>query len=255
MKELENITVTEISDVGVIKHLAGRKPSMQNRRFYGVSFSLGGEIVYDRGGEKTVSDLGVALIHPKGANYEFTCVKGGEFGLINFLAKEDFADRFIALKIPDMKLFKAKFYELREAALTGASRLHKLRLFYEIIEQLTSDIACDSDTVLAVAKNEAQKRYTSPTFDVKALASSAHVSESYLRRVFSDELGVSPKKYLTALRMARAKTLLADGRDGVAVIAAECGFASVYNFCRAFKETVGETPTEYRKSHGPAVQM
>lgn len=255
MKEIENITVTELCDVSVVKHLAGRKPSMKKRGCYGISFSLGGEIVYDQDGEKTVSDLGTALIHPEGASYEFACVKGGEFGLINFLASEDFTDRFIALKIPDMKLFRAKFYELREAVLTGASRPRKLKLVYEIIEQLSRDGECDADAVIAIAKSEAQKRYINPTFDVKELASLARVSESYLRRIFSDELGISPKKYLTALRMARAKTFLAGGHKSVGDVALKCGFASVYSFCRAFKEAVGETPTEYRKNHSSTAQL
>ncbi|MFQ9800805.1 MAG: helix-turn-helix domain-containing protein [Clostridia bacterium] len=46
----------------------------------------------------------------------------------------------------------------------------------------------------------------------------------------------------------RAKSLLTNGTHTITSISEECGFSSLYHFCRVFKDKTGMTPTEYAKA-------
>ena len=78
------------------------------------------------------------------------------------------------------------------------------------------------------------------------MAAYLHISETYLRRIFQGEMGVSPKKYLMTLRMNRAKSLLNAGYDPVNVIAEKVGFRDAKNFATAFKKQFGYPPSMQR---------
>lgn len=62
-------------------------------------------------------------------------------------------------------------------------------------------------------------------------------------------VNVSPLEYLTALRVARAKELLASTDDNVSEIAFACGFRSSQYFATVFRRREGCTPSEVRGLH------
>lgn len=75
--------------------------------------------------------------------------------------------------------------------------------------------------------------------------------ERLVRRVINQRLGYRNfNAFLNERRIADAKAALADparARIPVLTIALESGFASIGPFNRAFKEALGETPTEFRR--------
>ena len=71
---------------------------------------------------------------------------------------------------------------------------------------------------------------------------------NYLNQLFRDKFGVSPKQYLTRLKLDKAKNLLSSTDLPVVMIAASLGFPDQLSFSRAFKGKVGMPPTAYRKS-------
>ena len=76
-------------------------------------------------------------------------------------------------------------------------------------------------------------------------------SPTHLRRLYKEQIGCSPMETLMALRIQRAKTLLADENGlpvSVAQVAALSGFPDPYYFSRIFKQYVGCSPREYRRS-------
>ena len=66
-----------------------------------------------------------------------------------------------------------------------------------------------------------------------------------MRKLFLSYYHITPKQYVLDIRIRKAKQLLCDTPFSVTAIAEECGFSSVYHFCRVFKEKTGFTPTEY----------
>lgn len=77
------------------------------------------------------------------------------------------------------------------------------------------------------------------------LARCAGVSRYHLIRVFSEETGLTPHRYLQAVRANRARDLLAAGVDP-AEAAARSGFADQAHMGRVYKSFYGITPGSYR---------
>ncbi len=85
------------------------------------------------------------------------------------------------------------------------------------------------------------------TFDVREMARRAEVSEAYLFALFKRHLGTSPHRSILNYRLRMARTRLSDGNDNIKTIAAECGFANIESFYRAFRRNSGFSPGEYRR--------
>jgi len=79
------------------------------------------------------------------------------------------------------------------------------------------------------------------------LAQSVMVSKFHFLRVFSRVTGVTPGRFLTAVRLQEAKRLLLSTSLNVADISAQVGYSSTGCFTRRFTELVGLSPTQYRK--------
>ncbi len=108
--------------------------------------------------------------------------------------------------------------------------------------------ASSKNTAFIQAASLCNTSYEDPTFSIRSIAKMLHISESYIKQLFNKELGMSVKKYLTALRISKAETMLMQGTDSIARIAQESGFGSVRTFNRIFKEQKGETPYTFRAS-------
>lgn len=73
------------------------------------------------------------------------------------------------------------------------------------------------------------------------------ISQPYLYRIFKENLGLSPKRYLTEQRIIKAKNLLGTGYLSVSQVGNALGFASVMDFSKFFSKEVGISPSDYRK--------
>ncbi|MFG3257138.1 helix-turn-helix domain-containing protein [Streptomyces sp. NPDC048172] len=79
------------------------------------------------------------------------------------------------------------------------------------------------------------------------IAAEAHLSVYHFIRVFREATGETPHRYLTGLRVERARRLLADTDLTVARIADRCGFSSPGSLSATFLAHVGVRPSTYRK--------
>jgi AraC family transcriptional regulator len=79
------------------------------------------------------------------------------------------------------------------------------------------------------------------------LAEAACFSTFHFIRTFTDTMGMPPHRYLSLMRLERAKTLLSLRATSIAQIAVACCFSSQSNFSRAFNRATGVTPQTYRR--------
>ncbi|MFH9065047.1 helix-turn-helix domain-containing protein [Streptomyces coeruleorubidus] len=79
------------------------------------------------------------------------------------------------------------------------------------------------------------------------LAHSAMISKFYFLRLFRRVTGVTPGRFLSAVRLHEAKRLLLSTSLNVADVSAEVGYSSTGTFSRRFSESVGISPTRYRR--------
>lgn len=87
-------------------------------------------------------------------------------------------------------------------------------------------------------------------YSVKAMAEMVALERRQLTRLFAQETGLSPARWVEQTRLAIARGLLEDGRKPPKVVAAEAGFGSVRVLRRVFQHHLGVTPAEYRKRFG-----
>jgi AraC family transcriptional regulator of adaptative response / DNA-3-methyladenine glycosylase II len=76
------------------------------------------------------------------------------------------------------------------------------------------------------------------------------ISSRYLRQLFQEHLGLSPKKYAQYHQLMFAKQLLHHSHLSISDIGFACGFNSVRRFNDAFKKTLKLTPSELRRGDG-----
>lgn len=76
------------------------------------------------------------------------------------------------------------------------------------------------------------------------------LSRSSLQALFRNNLGTTPKKYISDLKFFKSKQLIKESSYSISEIARICGFSSIHYFSRDFKKRYGITPTEYARSLG-----
>ena len=90
-------------------------------------------------------------------------------------------------------------------------------------------------------------RFREP-WTIQEIAGELNLSLRRVHAAFRRQAGLSLLEELTRLRIAHAKTLLADTRLKLEAIAAESGFSSRFHFIRAFRRVTGRTPRTYRRT-------
>ena len=91
-----------------------------------------------------------------------------------------------------------------------------------------------------------QENYNQPV-DFSSLADSLAVSAPYLSKLFHEQEGKSPSRYLTDLRMRKAQKLLMDTQLTVREIAVRVGYPDPFHFSRNFKNAMGISPAQFRE--------
>lgn len=79
-----------------------------------------------------------------------------------------------------------------------------------------------------------------------AMAARAAVSERHLARMFHDEVGTTPARYVEQIRWEAAKLLLVTGDESQSSIARRAGFGSPETMRRIFRRNLGVSPGTYR---------
>ena len=79
-------------------------------------------------------------------------------------------------------------------------------------------------------------------------AKEANLSKYHFCRNFKKYMGMSPMKFVMAMRISRAKELLQRDNLNIIEIALEVGFNDYSCFIRGFKKFTGLTPKKYRDS-------
>ena len=81
---------------------------------------------------------------------------------------------------------------------------------------------------------------------VAEIARTVGIDRTYLYRIFRQQVGESPKRYLTAFRLRMAAGMLEETKLPVTEVALSCGFKEASLFDRQFRGTYGCTPLQYR---------
>lgn len=129
------------------------------------------------------------------------------------------------------------------------SGIHKMML--ELINGLAQASAREGGgqeqkKVIRLVLEIVRERYQED-ISLQSIAKEVYLSPSYLSYLFKKETGVSLVKYITVIRLDKAKSLLRTGNMKIAEIAALVGFRNYSYFNLIFKSNVGMSPAQYRE--------
>ena len=94
------------------------------------------------------------------------------------------------------------------------------------------------------------RNFANPAFELEQEILKMPFNYDYLRRLFQKKMGLTPLKYMTDLRMNKAKSMLTAAwtrEYSVAEVAENCGYADALYFSRVFKKYYGCSPSEFIK--------
>ena len=83
---------------------------------------------------------------------------------------------------------------------------------------------------------------------IPLIAKAVTLSESYIKNIFAECLGMSVTEYINLYRVSLACILLREKDESISVIAKDVGYDLIPYFVRVFKKFKGCSPLKYRKS-------
>ena len=94
-----------------------------------------------------------------------------------------------------------------------------------------------------------EQHLTDTNFTVEQLCKLLFMSHSQLHSKLDALTGCSPNKFIRIIRLNKAKDLLKDPANSIAVVALECGYSDPGYFARVFKQEYDVTPQEWRMNN------
>lgn len=244
MNLLNDMIITDIEMPVVVQSKKGQTFQMNDRQCYGLSLCINGQITYVMNGKKFISDPGNAVLLPEGGSYTLFRDKEGQFPLFNFKCKNYNYNEIKVFRLENPSSCIKDFETIKNMFLYNESRLKIYSAFYQLLSKVATE-GYPQQRLLRGAVHYIERNIMRSDLSNSLLAKQLGISEVYLRKLFAAYCQKTPKQYILDIRLKKAKQLLSDTAITVTSVSEECGFSSLYHFCRVFKNKTGMTPTEY----------
>lgn len=224
------------------------KNEIKDRPTHGVALYLGDGCAVTFSDKTRLQLSGPSVVcFPQGSSYTICEQTPADWYAINFrLLGGSLAPFAMAVQL---ERFASSF---QSAALSWNSRKDGYEwqvrsLLYEILYRLRRQTA-QSTTVdrIAPALKYIHENYLTENISVSHLAGLCGISQVYLRRQFTRQLGQSPNRYIAELKLEKAAQLLQSGMYTAAEVCYLSGFHDESYFSRSFKKHYGTTPGNYK---------
>ena len=242
---MRHFVITEFVSLFYVYDFKGQKKEFQQRFASCFIITVKGKIRFSHRDGELIAQAGQPVFLPRGLHYVNECLEDAESYVFNLQTLQAHEPMQLAPVSDDLV---AEIYKrIREASLTPSlhSELTIMEAMYALTQKLL--LACDEPEAAHPTINAAirymRKHCHRADLTVCEIASHGNISEVYLRKLFSRELGISPSHKLTELRMQRAKLLIAEKRP-LKEISVSVGYSDVFQFSRAYKRYFGYPPSK-----------
>lgn len=125
---------------------------------------------------------------------------------------------------------------------------------YELIMDLLSYFSDESKNKILPSKIQLGKKFIDENFKrqigLEDIADYVNLSKFHFTREFEKEVGMTPGKYLTKVRIEKAIDMLIFSKTiNIEEIAKKVGFNCGNYFSKAFKKAIGMSPLEFRNNN------
>jgi len=273
--DLSKLIIMDIRGVNHITTTENEKSTVMRRWSSALGVRVNGKSTLDFDGRMLTLDCNHAIFIPHGCNCIENCQQSGETIWINLTAwylDDDYVRGYLdrgrlRASVVDSTWMNATNFDITNAKelMAICERIERnftlskpalkakcLRDTYDIISKIQMQSGVTSYQrsqyeIVQPAVDYIELNYSDQQLNNTRLAVVAGISEVYLRKLFSNLFGITPAKYVTDVRIEKAKSMLTSGVMSVSEVADAVGFSNIYHFSKTFKRITGYTPTEYTK--------
>ena len=222
------------------------------REYHALSFRKKGESVLTANGESHISKAGSITFVPANIDYQHQIMSESETIVVHFSTQENIGNNIeIFYDLP--RESEILFHTLLKCwnDFPFENSFPCMVLLYQMLDIIRQSVRAlpiySRASPLDYAANHLYANFRDAGYSLKKLYDDLHVTEAYLRRVFKKKYNCSPSEFLKKLRIDHAKMLLISNLYDLSKIAQLSGFASQTYFSFAFRQSTGQSPTEYVK--------
>jgi len=233
----------------------GSSSKKSNRGSTGILIKTQGATAFKQNGKEFISDRNHIVILPKESSYEYTCLEEGSCYIVEFDTPFLEEKGILSVSITNIEEFTSLFTRIehslnyKEDGQNAFLMADAYRLLTKLIDQITKNyLPTQSALLLMPALTYIEENLSSPPPTNEFLSSLCSISCVYFRKLFVKKFNMPPSKYITMLKIQKAKGLIISDFLSFNEIAEACGFTSIYHFSKVFKNGTGLTPTEYKKT-------
>ena len=240
-----NISILDVMDFKSDK----KKANNSARNFSALSLRTRSDSVVSWNGKRISLKDGALTYFPPGLQYRREC-KYDELTVVHFdLTNYKYYD--IQSVMPsDPHRYDKEFQKLlmvwtqKKAGYKYAAHA----ILYGILEKAYNEFSGSAEAPPAISNaiNYIHEHYTEKELSVSKLSEISGISEVYFRKLFKEHFGITPKKYITDLRIENAKALLNSGDITVVEAAERSGFYDAKYFSTVYKEKTGSSPSKQK---------
>ena len=255
VKWLNDLCIFEVTlATSCIEDGANYPVKNDNRRQSGFVYTVEGTEIY-RYRDKTIRvEPGSVLYMPKGEKYTIELEKGEKNVaiVIDCEVMSENIGRPFCVNMHKASDIKSLFLECEKTWMRNKpdSKAQCKSIFYKIVSSVIKQEVYYSSTQnykkISPAVDYLHAHYLEEDFRIDTLFAIADVSPRYFETLFFNEFKMTPKEYVTSLKIKLAKQLLKSEKYSVGDIAMQLGYCDAYHFSKMFKSKTGYTPREYK---------
>ena len=235
-----------------------------NRPVCGLAFKMKGQTVYTCDGKKHVSNASSSVLLPQSSSYKIHYDDPGECIMAEFILDDgtvlSCGNSLFSVEMKNPEEAHSCAYKLLRMWEKYGECAKTFSALYELLailsESTSTDYSYSSKSKRNVIKPSVDKliaEYSNPSLCVSELARESGISDVYFRKIFKECYGMPPAKYLSSLRIKKAKQLLISDGMSIGEAASAVGFSDIYVFSKAFKRIVGIPASEYIRCNSDKV--
>ncbi len=218
------------------------------RNFNALSFRLHSDAVLrTEKSEHLMKDNFVSYV-PAGLNYQRIAAKD-ELIAIHFSTADYYAKTIECFEAKNPSTLTNLFLDIL-SCWNKKDLGYKYRcsaILYEIFEEcyIQNGVSEFKNSKIKASVEYLLKNYKNSSLTIKEIAGQSFISEVYFRKLFKEEYGVSPQKFIMNLRIQNAISLISMGYYSLKEIAYLSGYHDYKYFSTEFKKTTGTSPSKY----------
>ena len=223
------------------------------RPFHTLSYRLVGGATFFSGSEPLLHVEEDEIVFVP-AEYDFAKQAGqGKIIAVHFSSPSPLPKEILRFSPRNPAFFRGEFEKLhrvwteKKLGYEYESKIILYRIIWHMEQECNQQKESANGARLAPAMEYINAHYLEGGVSVDYLSKLCGMSDTFFRKLFVAEHGITPQKYISRLQLTAATELLQSGYYTVSEVASRCGFNNISYFSAFIKKETGLSPLQYRK--------